>query len=87
MHRVGARELKLHTGDVITRLRRGERVLLTLRGEPLAVISPIDGGALAEGVDAEARRAEALGWLALGETAFSGWDNPDDEVWDRVEPG
>jgi prevent-host-death family protein len=87
LHRVGARELKLRTGDVIARLRRGEPVMLTLRGEPLAVISPIDQTALAEGVDAEARRAEALGWLALSESAFSGWDNPDDDVWDRVEPG
>jgi prevent-host-death family protein len=86
MHRVGARDLKLHTGDVIARLRRGEPVMLTLRGEPLAVISPIDQAALAQGVDAEARRAEALGWLALSESAFGGWDNPNDEVWDQVEP-
>ena len=86
MHRVGARDLKLHTGDVVSRLRRGEPVLLTLRGEPLAVISPIDQAALRKGVDAEARRAESLGWLALSEGAFSGWDNPDDDVWDRAEP-
>ena len=87
MHRVGARELKLHTGDVIARLRRGEPVMLTLRGEPIAVISPIDQAAVAQGVDEEARRAEALGWLALSESAFRSWDNPDDEVWDQVEPG
>lgn len=85
MHRVGARELKLHTGDVIARLRRGEPVMLTLRGEPLAVISPLDRAALAGGVDTEARRAETLGWLALSESAVSGWDNPDDEVWDLVQ--
>lgn len=86
MHRIGARELKLHTGDVIARLRRGEPVMLTLRGEPLAVISPIDQAAVAEGIDAEARWAETLGWLALSESAFGGWDNPDDEVWDQVDP-
>ena len=87
MHRVGARELKLHTGDVIARLRRGEPVMLTLRGEPIAVISPIDQNTLAAGIAEEARRAEALGWLALSESAFSVWDNPDDEVWDQLEPG
>jgi prevent-host-death family protein len=87
MHRVGTRELKLHTGDVVARLRRGERILLTVRGEPVGVISPIDGAALAAGIDEEARRAEALGWLALSESSFQAWDNPDDEVWDQVKPG
>ena len=59
--------------------------MLTLRGEPLAVISPIDQAVEAEGIDADERRAEVLGWLALSESAFSGWDNRDDEVWDQVE--
>ena len=71
MERVGASELKQHTGAVIARLQRGERLLLTHRGSPIAVISPID-------------QAEALGWLAVSEPSFAFWVNEDDAVWDRV---
>lgn len=84
MYRVGARELKQHTGEIVARVRNGERVLLTLRGEPVAVISPIDRRAVEEAVEAEAGRAEkeSLGWLAASEGSFSFWDNAEDEVWD-----
>jgi prevent-host-death family protein len=85
MHQVGARELKQHTGDVIARLQRGEHVLLTLRGAPLAVISPIDQQAMDELTAEQARKAETLGWLALCESTFGFWDNEDDAVWDQVE--
>ena len=84
MYRIGARELKQHTGDVIARLQQGERVLLTHRGSPLAVISPIDQEAVQRTVADEASKAEALGWLALSETAFDFWDNEEDAVWDAV---
>jgi len=84
MERVGARELKQHTGEVIARIQRGERLLLTHRGSPIAVISPIDREAVEETIAHEARRAESLGWLALSESAFGFWDNEDDSVWDKV---
>lgn len=86
MHKVGARELKQHTGEIIERVRRGERVLLTLRGEVVAVISPVDQNALEEALRAEARRAEeeSLGWLATSESSFSFWENEEDAVWDEV---
>jgi prevent-host-death family protein len=86
---VGARELKQHTGEIIERVRGGERVLLTMRGEPVAVISPVDRGAIDEAVQIEAQRAEkeSLGWLAASEGAFEGWENPDDEVWNKVTDG
>lgn len=71
MERVGASELKQHTRAVIARLQRGERLLLTHRGSPIAVISPVD-------------QAESLGWLAVSESSFAFWDNEDDAVWDRV---
>ncbi len=84
MHRVGARELKQHTGEIIERVSKGERIILTLRGNPVAVISPIDQEALEEAVGEEARRAEreSLGWLAASEGAFDFWNNEADEVWD-----
>lgn len=86
MHRVGARELKQHTGEVIERVRKGERIVLTLRGNPVAVISPLDEVALEEALGEETKRAEkeSLGWLAASEGAFHFWDNEEDEVWDTV---
>ncbi len=87
MYRVGARELKQHTGEIIERVRKGERIVLTLRGSPVAVISPLDADALEEALGEEAKRAEreTLGWLAAGETAFGFWDNDEDEVWNTVD--
>ena len=89
MRKVGTRELKQHTGEIIERVRMGERVILTLRGEPVAVISPIDREAVEEAVISEAERAEreSLGWLAAGEGAFSFWENEEDEIWDEVAEG
>lgn len=89
MYSVGARELKQHTGEIVERVRNGERVLLTLRGEPVAVISPVDQRAIDEAVEAEAEKAEkeSLGWLAASESSFSFWDNAEDEVWDALAEG
>ncbi len=86
MYRVGARELKQHTGEIIERVRKGERVVLTLRGNPVAVISPIDQDALEGALSEEATRAEkeSLGWLATSESAFDFWENEEDGVWDTV---
>jgi prevent-host-death family protein len=89
LYSVGARELKQHTGEIVERVRQGERVLLTLRGEPVAVISPVDQHAIEEAIEAEAEKAEkeSLGWLAASESSFSFWDNADDEVWDEMAEG
>jgi prevent-host-death family protein len=85
MQQVGARELKQHTGEVIARLQRGERLLLTLRGTPIAVLAPLDREAVQATIDQEADKAESLAWLALSQSAFGFWDNEDDAVWDGVE--
>ena len=86
MERVGARGLKQHTGEIIERVRMGERVLITHRGEPVAVISPIDREAVEEALISEAERAEreSLGWLAASEGAFSFWENEEDAIWDEI---
>ena len=85
MYSVGTRELKQHTGEIVERVRNGERVILTLRGEPVAVISPLDRSAIEEAIEIDARRAEreSLGWLAASESSFSFWGNEEDEVWDE----
>ncbi len=84
MQSVGARDLKQHTGEIIARVRSGERLLLTVRGRPVAVITPIDQQALDAAIAGEALRAEDLGWLAATESAFTFWDNEEDTVWDQV---
>jgi prevent-host-death family protein len=86
VERVGARELKQHMGEILERVRMGERVLITHRGEAVAVISPIDRQAVEEALVSEAKRAEqeTLGWLAASESAFSFWENEDDAVWDEI---
>lgn len=81
---VGARDLKQHTGAVIARVRSGERLLLTVRGRPVAVIAPIDQQALEAAIFREVEKAEDDGWLTLAEGAFAFWDNDEDAVWDRV---
>jgi prevent-host-death family protein len=85
MRRVGARELKQHTGAVISRLQQGERLLLTHRGNPIAVIAPLDQAAVTDLLEREAARVETAGWLQASEGAFDFWDNPEDAVWDQVD--
>lgn len=85
MRTVGARELKQHTREVIERIRQGERLLLTHRGSPIAVIAPIDQRDLERRIEREAERAEAMAWLRASEAAFASWDNDEDAVWDQVE--
>jgi prevent-host-death family protein len=84
MDAIGARDLKQHTGEVIARVRRGERLLLTVRGRPVAIIAPIEQSRLDAAISREAQNAEEQGWLAVAEEAFAFWDNEDDAVWDRV---
>ena len=86
VEQVGARELKQHTGEILERVRMGERVLITHRGEAVAVISPIDQEELRQALASEAGRAEqeTLGWLAASEAAFSFWENEDDAIWDEI---
>lgn len=40
MGTVTAKQLKQKTGEVIKRIKSGERITLTYRGKPLAVIEP-----------------------------------------------
>jgi antitoxin (DNA-binding transcriptional repressor) of toxin-antitoxin stability system len=41
---ITARDLKNSTGEVVRTLRRGEGMLLTFRGRPLATIEPLSAG-------------------------------------------
>ena len=46
MSRVGVRELRERPRDLIRRVLRGETLEITDRGVPVALLSPICGGAL-----------------------------------------
>jgi prevent-host-death family protein len=83
MQTVGAR-LKQHMGAVIARVKSGERLLLTLRGRPTAVIAPFDEQAFEAALSQAARRVEDNAWLAAADSAFAFWDNDDDAIWDHV---
>jgi|Tabmets5t2r1_1033131.scaffolds.fasta_scaffold129506_2 prevent-host-death family protein len=42
MKSISAKELKNRTGDVLRRVGRGEKMLVTKRGKPCALLSPIE---------------------------------------------
>ena len=44
MKSITAKDLKNRTGDVLRRVRTGEKVLVTRRGKPCAVLSPVGKG-------------------------------------------
>ena len=86
MKRVTAGYLKQHTGAVIERVRRGERLLLTHRGNPIAIVTPIDRAAVDDMLNREAVDAEPLSLVKASEATFDFWESAEDTVWDRVEP-
>jgi prevent-host-death family protein len=61
---VGSRELKTRLGSYLERVRRGETLLVTDRGEPVAELRPV---ARAENLtDAALRRMAAEGLITRG---------------------
>jgi len=58
---VGARELKTRLGRYLRRVRRGARLVVTDRGEPIAELRPLETDAA--GSDAGLLALEALGVL------------------------
>lgn len=59
---VGARELKTRLGRYLRRVRRGARLVVTDRGEPIAELRPL-GSDAASGHEAGLAALEALGVL------------------------
>lgn len=58
---VGARELKIRLGTYLRRVRRGQRLVITDRGQPVAELRPIGGEA---GIDSALAGLEARGVVA-----------------------
>ncbi len=55
MATVGVRELKTRLSQYLKRAGRGERIVVTERGRPVAVIGPAAGSARTEGLEAMLR--------------------------------
>jgi len=56
---VGIRELKGQLSRYLKRVRSGERLVVTERGRPVAVISPAGAGAAEQRIDAMLQRGVA----------------------------
>lgn len=71
MRTVGSRELKNRLGRYLRLVRRGETILVTDRGKPVAHIGPpILTGEKMDGTDEILKRLEAGGHLRLGTRPF-----------------
>ena len=75
---VGLRELRNKTGEVLSAVQKGDKVILTKRGKPFAAVARL------REEEIERLILEGRGWLKLSKSAFDFWDNEDDEVWDKV---
>ena len=47
MKSCSAKELKNHTGEILRQVGSGEKVLITKRGKPCAILSPVENGQVA----------------------------------------
>jgi prevent-host-death family protein len=59
MTSVGIRELKAHFSQYLARVKRGERIIVSERGKPIASLSPADEASLDRRVHELVRRGLA----------------------------
>ena len=59
MERIGVRHLQQNASGTLRRVRRGERIEITDRGRPVAVLSPIDPADVREALAAAGRLTRA----------------------------
>lgn len=75
---IGVRELRNKTGQVLSAVDKGEKVILTKRGKPFAAMTRL------REEEIERLILEGRGWLKLSESAFDFWNNDEDEVWNKI---
>jgi prevent-host-death family protein len=63
MQRIGVRQLQQNAGAALRRVRRGERIEVTDRGRPIAVLAPAVHGGVLESLDAAGRITRGEGDL------------------------
>ena len=64
MKTVTAKDLKNRTGDAIQAAARGEKIVVTLRGKPVALISPLN----AEMLEKQSLRNMKVAWDDIEKT-------------------
>jgi prevent-host-death family protein len=77
MTEVGAFEAKTHLSRLLDQVERGETIVITRRGKPVARLSPVQGPSRDERRDAiaqlkELRSGQTLGGLSLRELIDEG---------------
>jgi prevent-host-death family protein len=63
MERIGVRHLQQNAASTLRRVRRGERIEITDRGRPVALLAPIDHTDVREVLEAAGRLSRAEGDL------------------------
>lgn len=63
MDRIGVRQLQQNAAATVRRVRLGERIEVTDRGRPVAVIVPLTAGSVIDALEAAGRLAKAEGDL------------------------
>jgi prevent-host-death family protein len=63
MQRIGVRQLQQNAAAMLRRVRRGERLEVTDRGRPVAVLAPVTPGNVLDALDAAGRVTRAEGDL------------------------
>jgi prevent-host-death family protein len=59
MDRIGVRQLQQNASAAMRRVRRGERLEITDRGRPVAVLAPVDQGNVLDALEAAGRLTRA----------------------------
>jgi len=59
MERIGVRQLQQNASRALRRVRRGERIEITERGRPVAVLAPLDSADVREALEAAGRLTRA----------------------------
>jgi len=62
---VGIRDLKNGLSGYLERAKRGEQIVVTERGKPVALLKSIESAELSDSLEARLARAAAQGLLAL----------------------
>lgn len=63
MQRIGVRQLQQNAAAAVRRVRRGERLEVTDRGRPVAVLAPVMAGSVLDALDAAGRITRGEGDL------------------------
>lgn len=76
MHYVTANEMRSHLGELLSRIERGERIVVTRSGRDVAMMIPMTSGSAGSPFRALRKRLQAEGRLVSMEEALK-WREED----------